>query len=583
MCGIAGIFGAVGAERRVAAMLELQRHRGPDGASWHASPRGRAVLGHNRLAVIDLSEGGRQPMASPDGRRSIVFNGEIYNYLELARELGGPAAFRSKSDTEVLLAAYDAWGPACLDRLVGMFAFAIWDEREQTLWAARDRFGVKPLYWAAGDAGELVIGSEIKALHAAGVPAEPDEEVWAAYLGSGASDFSERTFWNGVSALPPGHTLSWSAGGVRIARWYDLAERVGPETDVRAEKEVVDEYRALLASSVALRFRSDVPVAVNLSGGLDSSTLLGVLQEVRGADDDVFAFTFSTGDARYDELPWVRAMLARTRHPHVECRLDASDVPELAVSVADAEDEPFGGIPTLAYARLFEIARSRGVVVLLDGQGMDEQWAGYDYYRAPQGAPLVQGTRDSPVRPETLRPEFRAAALPFAPPAPFPDRLRNLQYRDARYSKIPRALRFNDRASMRSSTELREPFLDHRLFELAFRQPAERKVGAGEGKRLLRSIAGALLPGEVAHAPKRALQTPQREWLRGPLRGWAEDRIEGALSGFAESWLDRAAVRRAWAAYLRGESDNSFYVWQWINLGLLSERGASVLRPAVNA
>jgi asparagine synthase (glutamine-hydrolysing) len=275
-------------------------------------------------------------------------------------------------------------------------------------------------------------------------------------------------------------------------------------------------------------------------------------------------------------------MLERTRHPHVDCRLEARDVPALAVSVADAEDEPFGGLPTLAYARLFEEARRRGVLVLLDGQGMDEQWAGYDYYRG-SGAPLVQGTAHTPVRPECLVPEFRARAIPPEFPAPFPDRLRNLQYRDARYSKIPRALRFNDRVSMRSSTELREPFLDHRLFELALRQPAARKIEGDRGKVLLRRIAAPLLPGRVVEAPKRPLQTPQREWLRGELAGWATECIEAALAARGGEWLDAGAVRSAWADYRQGASDNSFFVWQWIGLGLLAERGAADRRPAVSA
>ena len=584
MCGIAGIFGAERAERRLVAILESQSHRGPDGTGLWSSPGGRAVLGHNRLAIIDLSDAGRQPMASADGSRQLSFNGEIYNYREIARELESRTAFRTRTDTEVLLAAYDAWGPACLDRFLGMFAFLLWDDRERTLWAVRDRFGVKPLYYATGSAGELVVASEIKAIHAAGIPREPDAGSWITHLATGASDFSDRTFWGGVSALPPGHGLSWKNGRTTVAPWYDLAERAA-DLDLRPAGEVEEEYRSLLSDAVALRFRSDVPVGINLSGGLDSSTLLGVVQEVRGEDDDVQAFTFTTGDPRYDETPWVRAMLERTRHPFVECRLEARDVPDLAASVAEFEDEPFGGIPTLAYARLFERARASGVTVLLDGQGMDEQWAGYDYYRGDAASPVVQGSRDLPVRADCLRPDARAILRSFAPPAPFPDRLRNLQYRDARFAKIPRALRFNDRASMRSSIELREPFLDHRLFELAFRQPPERKIAEGTGKWLLRKIVAPLLPAGVVEAPKRPVQTPQREWLRGELRPWAGAVIESALAGVAGEWLDPAAVRRAWSDYLRGESDNSFFVWQWIGIGLLSlgrESGAT-FRKAVSA
>ena len=183
----------------------------------------------------------------------------------------------------------------------------------------------------------------------------------------------------------------------------------------------------------------------------------------------------------------------------------------------------------------------------------------------------VQGSRDRPVRPECLVPEFRALAEPFTPPKPFPDALRNLQYRDVRYTKIPRALRFNDRISMMHSTELREPFLDHRLFELALRQPQQRKIRDGTHKWLLRKIARDLLPQRVVEAPKRPLQTPQREWFRGPLRGWAKEMIESALTRWGGVWLDAHEVRKQWQTYLQGQSDNSFYVWQWVNLGLISQ------------
>jgi len=255
----------------------------------------------------------------------------------------------------------------------------------------------------------------------------------------------------------------------------------------------------------------------------------------------------------------------------VVCELRPEDVPALAASIQAHQSEPFGGLPTVAYAVVHDRARAEGVIVLLDGQGMDEQWAGYDYYAAELNggsANIVQGTRQSPVRPECLTPEFRALAQPLHAPEPFPDRLRNRQYRDTRYTKIPRALRFNDRISMRASTELREPFLDHRLFERALRQPPERKISGGVRKRMLRNIAARLLPSGIAEAPKRPLQTPQREWLSGPLRDWANDHIEMALGEYKSEWFEPAAVRDAWLDYLTGSSDNSFYIWQWISLGL---------------
>jgi len=202
---------------------------------------------------------------------------------------------------------------------------------------------------------------------------------------------------------------------------------------------------------------------------------------------------------------------------------------------------------------------------------MDEQWAGYDYYRhgdSTSGASLVQGTSTSPVRPECLAPEFAALAEPFQAAQPFSDRLRNLQYRDAIYTKIPRALRFNDRVSMRSSRELREPFLDHRLFELALRQPARRKIQGGNGKWMLREIAKDLAPDSLAVAPKRPVQTPQREWLRGPLADWAKSLVDEAVAVAGGGWLDSACVSEQWERFRRGDGENSFFVWQWVNLGL---------------
>ena len=590
MCGISGIAGGTWARASLDAMVAAQAHRGPDATGIHEDPLRRAGLGHNRLSIIDLSEAGRQPMATADGRYWIVFNGEIYNYLELRAELAD-YPFRTRTDSEVALAAYARWGAGCLDRFLGMFALLIWDERDGVLFAARDRFGVKPLHYHLGADGRLLVASEIKALHAAGAPAAPDAEAWSTYLTSGQSDHGDGTFWRGIRQVPAGHALTWRAGSARVECWYDFAERVGTDYDARPLETVEDEYRSLLVESVRLRFRADVPVGINLSGGLDSSTLLGVVQAVQGPESDVLAFTFATGDPRYDETPWVEQMLARTRHPSVVARLRPEDVPELARSVQRAEDEPFGGLPTLAYARLFETARERGVTVLLDGQGMDEQWAGYDYYRDSDGAAgPVQGTTARALRPDCLTPEFRAAARPFEPPARFPDRLRRLQHRDIRYLKIPRALRFNDRASMRASRELREPFLDHRLVELAFRQPPDRKISGSTQKWMLRRVARQLLPEGVVEAPKRPLQTPQREWLRGELAGWAGDCVEAALAAHGGAWLDASAVRAAWTQYVREGGDNSFAQWQWINLGLMAQATATtesapaaVLRPGVSA
>jgi asparagine synthase (glutamine-hydrolysing) len=579
MCGISGIVGEGSQSDHIKLMLARQHHRGPDDHGFYLDREHGAVLGHNRLSIIDLSPAGHQPMTNREGSLWIVFNGEIYNYRELRRELNA-YPYGSQTDTEVILAAYEKWGEDCLSHFIGMFSFAIWDAARQTLFAARDRFGVKPFYYEASPSGDhLRFASEIKSLHALGIPRDPDLVSWATYLSCGLYDHSERTFWKGISSLPAGHALRWRRNqGFSLWKWYDLSQRVGSEEDLRTELEVKEEYRALLEENIRLRFRSDVPVGINLSGGLDSALLLGLVQQVQGAESDINVFTFITGDPRYDELPWVSQMLDQTRHPHHVCRLTLEELPLLTAEVQKHQDEPFGGFPTLAYSKVFQRARELGVLVLLDGQGIDEQWAGYDYYASARdsvrktNAPVgfVQGSKSPGTRPACLLPGFRKLAQPSLPEGRPEDSLRDFQFRDALFTKIPRALRFNDRISMQHSTELREPFLDHRLFELALRQPMSRKIRNGTHKWLVRSIARELLPSAVVDAPKRPVQTPQREWLRGPLKQWAKDCIDAALGFAGGCWLNSEKVRSEWQAYQDRGSDNSFFIWQWISVAQLA-------------
>lgn len=577
MCGISGIIGRDWERPQLERMVDALRHRGPDARSVfmaagdERSPGQMVGLGHNRLSIIDTTPGGLQPMTSADGRLRIVFNGEIYNHPELRAELGD-YPFRGRTDTEVILAAWGRWGEAALHRLIGMFAFLIWDRQTGRLIAARDRFGVKPLYYHLRADGTLFAASEIKALQRVGLGMTPAPRTWANYLANGTMESGSETFWEAIHALPAGHRLIWAGGQVEISKWYDLAAQTGAAEDSRPVSEVAAEYEALLRESVRLRFRSDLPVAINLSGGIDSSLLLALVDEEAAPDAAIEAFTFVTGDPNYDELPWVEGMLARSGRRPIVCALSAAEVPALAHAVQSAADEPFGGLPTIAYARLFAEAQRRGLRVLLDGQGMDEQWAGYDYYRNEAGQPVIQGSRDPATFATGLLPEFRALANDTARADCYPDRLRNLQYRDITQTKLPRALRFNDRISMRASTELREPFLDHRLVELALRQPAARKVEprpGGQGKILLRQMAARLVPADLALAPKRAVQTPQREWLRGPLRPWATEMIEAALDFGSGDWFDAPAIRRQCQKFFDGEGDNSFFLWQMISAGMI--------------
>lgn len=577
MCGIGFIYGTDAAMPALARMAAAMAHRGPDDCGQApVGTRPGAGLVHMRLSILDLSPAGHQPMTSPDGRFTIAFNGEIYNYLELRAELSG-YPFRSRTDTEVILAAYERWGRACLDRFIGMFAFVIWDANENRLWAARDRFGVKPLYYHLSLGGSLFLASEIKALHAAGVPAQPDAASWAAYLTRGLYDHTEATFWKGIRSLPPGAEMTWSgAGEPEIRRWYDLAAVAGAESDRRPDDAVADELLGLLEDSVRLRFRADVPVGICLSGGLDSSLLLGLVHRIQGADSAVEAFSFHCGDPAYDETPWIESMLRATRHPWNLCRLDAARVPELATAVQRHQDEPYGGLPTLGMACVHERAKARGVTVLLDGNGIDEAWGGYDYYARASTVDAARGPVQGVAHPSAwpkglLNPDFAALAPQWTPPIVCDDPVRNLQYRDIRHAKIPRALRFNDRVSMMFSRELREPFLDHRIVELGLRQPADRKIRGGQGKWLVRRVAERLIPATLSHAPKRPVQTPQREWLRGPLAAWVRGRVEAGLAAWGRTWLDARVVRTFMDEQVERGGDNSFPVWQLVSLGLAAE------------
>ncbi len=560
MCGISGIIGPDSQASQLEAMVEAQHHRGPDARGYFVETN-VAGLGHNRLSIIDLSEAGNQPMRSADGHLVMVFNGEVYNYLELKAQLEHCYTFRTQSDSEVVLAAYQHWGANCLDKFNGMFAFAIWDRHHRKLFAGRDRFGVKPFHYGIKD-GCFCFASEIKALWAAGFPKKANEPVWAGYLAYGTYGMPDETFWEGIQQLPGGHYLIWQDGHLSVHRWYDFVSRVEDIPSNLIEEDVSAQWTALAQESVRLRFRSDVPVGFNLSGGLDSSLLLALVHHQFPNDRKIEAFTFYTGDERYDELPWVEEMIKMTSFLLNPVRLSVEEVPELAEQVSRFEDEPYGGIPTLAYSKIFQEARKRGIIVLLDGQGMDEAWAGYDYYLNKTGL-LVQASASSPVRPECLTPDFRALAQKPDFPKPFKNDLQNLQYRDLFYTKIPRALRFNDRISMMHSTELREPLLDHRMVELAFSMPKEMKIKDGQQKWLARQIVQGYLPGKVSLAPKRPVQTPQREWLGERLRDWALN----SVLVFSEMPISQPTeVKAVWNAFEGGKLDNTFWLWQWINL-----------------
>jgi len=563
MCGIIGILGHNSPTSHLDKMLEAQAHRGPDNTGIFIEKN--IALGHNRLAIIDCSPEADQPFHNSDSRYTIVFNGEIYNYIELRKELETVVPFRTQSDTEVLLAAYQVWGPDCLSRLNGMFAFAIWDKQEEILFAARDRFGVKPFYYSQ-HLGAFYFASEPKSLFAAGISQKPNEGVWATYFAYGSYGGPGETFWSTIHQLPGGYYMTVKASKVEVNRWYNFEKRTKQYDQKLGLEEVKEQYLQLLDDSINLRFRADVPIGFNVSGGVDSSALLALVNR-RPDSKHIKAYTFYTGDAHYDELPWVKEVIGLTKNPLIPVKLDAGKVSVLAKDLALKQDEPYGGLPTIAYGELFKKARSQGIKVLLDGQGMDEQWAGYDYYRNSSGS-VVQGVKKSPFRPQVLKSSFLEKAQKPIYPQPFENRVLNLQYRDLFYTKIPRALRFNDRVSMAASTELREPFLDYRLVEFAFAQPLDYKIKNDVQKYVLRQIVSEHLTDTVTYAPKRPLQTPQREWLAMALKPWVTQKVEELKS---YPWFDADQLTKELNAYFNGDQDSSFHIWQWVNTALLLE------------
>ena len=564
MCGIAGIVSGQPAKDKLWRMLEKQAHRGPDHTGMFLD-EGFAAIGHNRLSIIDLSAAANEPFPDTSGRYHLSFNGEIYNYLELKQELKDSYDFRTHSDTEVLMAAYIKWGKNCLHRLNGMFAFAIWDRQEKKLFAARDRFGVKPFYYSM-EKDSLYFASELKSLREVLDRNQPNEKVWANYFSFGSYGMPDETFYTDLQQLPGGHLLEFAEGKLRSESWYDFPSRVAEIPTDLDFVEAKNHYLQLLKNSIALRFRADVPVAFNLSGGVDSSLLLALVNLFEDKKN-INAYTFYTGDPRYDELPWVEQMIATTGNPLKRIRFGAGEVEAATAFLSGLQDEPFGGIPTLAYSAIFRQARKEGIKVLLDGQGMDEQWAGYDYYLETEpSSNTIQGVgRQDPFKTNVLSVDLAALASRPVYPEPFSSSLQNKQYRDLFFTKIPRALRFNDRSSMANGTELREPFLDHRLVEFAVAQPRDFKIRDKVQKFMLREILKELAPDGISTAPKRALQTPQREWLGGELKDFTQSMLEELRVSPVAHWFDHKEIEREWKDYLKGENQSSFHLWQWIN------------------
>ena len=621
MCGIAGIFDTRGfapvEPARIVAMLAAAPHRGPDGrGTWTAPGIG---LGHLRLAIIDIA-GSPQPMASSDGQVMLVFNGEIYNFRELRRELqAGGAMFHTDGDSEVIIAAWQRWGIDCLSRLHGMFAFALYDLRQRTLLLARDRLGVKPLIMATLADGRVLFASELKQLLAHGeIAREIDPLAVEDFMAWGYVP-DTRSILRGVEKLAAGHYRLLRHGQPPAAPvpWWDVsfADRASGTPAALGE-----ELLHHLQMAVTSRMTADVPLGAFLSGGVDSSAVVAMM--AGASTDPVKTCSIGFDVAALDETAYADRIAAQFRTEHYRRMVGSDDFAAIDTLVA-MFDEPFADASALPTWRVCQLAREH-VTVALSGDGADEAFAGYrrltfhhreDRVRArlPQGLrrglfgglgtiyPAL-GWAPRPLRAKTtlqnlaLNSEdayarsvsvtradarnalysdtFRRLRGDYRAETPMIDQMRNAparsgldraQYADLKWYLPGDILTKVDRASMAVSLEAREPLLDHRLIEFAARLPENLRVRGTTGKWLLKQVMRPALPHDVLFRPKMGFVTPIAAWLRGPLadaaRGIAD---QGALA--ATGWFEPAGVAALVDAHLSGRADTSRTLWQLLML-----------------
>jgi asparagine synthase (glutamine-hydrolysing) len=566
MCGLLAIYDPRAVATRAAdGALALLAHRGPDARAVWTNSEGTLALGHARLKILDLRDVANQPMQSPDGRYVFIFNGEIVNFRALRAAYRGPWTFRTSGDTEIFLASLAAGGTDALHDAAGMFAFVLFDREQQTLQFVRDRFGIKPLYITRLPDGGFAVASEIPPLLKLRGSAEPDCDVIRTYLETGLYDFGQRTFFAGIESLPPGceGILNMRDGTFRVSRWYDLARAVRPNVG-QTRKELVEQGRSLVRTAVRDHLVSDVAVGLNVSGGVDSSVLVRAALEVQ-TELHVFTQDF---EPPYSEFDWVKKVSnGTTLH---RCALSSEDIRAVLDETVKAQAEPFGGVTVAGYDALYRSAAEEGITVLLDGNGVDEVFLGYDKYKVPQAGAGRSIDGSSGLSPDAIGPLLRERAQCLSGDnisVGGGDPARLEATRDLLSEKIPRGLRFNDRMSMKRSRELRVPFLDHRIVEFGFGVPTSEHLCGGHTKSLFREIAETFVPQDLAWAKKRSVQSPQREWLADDWRGLVEGIIE-SRSFRERGWIDTDVARERYREYREGKKDNSFFVWQWINLEL---------------
>jgi asparagine synthase (glutamine-hydrolysing) len=621
MCGITGIFDTRGAHPVDADVLrrmnDSQQHRGPDEGSLHIEPG--LGFGHRRLSVIDIATG-QQPMFNEDGSVAVVFNGEIYNYAALIPELQAAGhVFKTKSDTEVIVHAWEQWGEACVERFRGMFAFALWDRNRQTLFLARDRLGVKPLYYALLADGTLLFGSELKSLMAfhgrggAGLRRDIDPLALEEYFALGYVA-EPRTIFRGALKLPPAHTLCLRRGqpAGEPRRYWDVRFTLG---STLSEEDACEELRHRLQESVRLRMIAEVPLGAFLSGGVDSSAVVQAMAGI--AEGPVNTCSIAFDDPAFNESAFAQQVADRyaTRHRVETVRSDDFDLVDI---LADLYDEPFADPSAIPAFRVSQMAR-RHVTVALSGDGGDEVFGGYRRYRMhlmeermrarlPEGlrrplfnlmgrlypkadwAPQMLRAKTSlqgmarnsleayghtvSVIREPLRSQLYSASLRrelggytamevfkrHAARADTEDPLALVQYLDMHTYLVGDINTKVDRASMAHSLEVREPLMDHELVEWAATLPSSFKLRGGNGKAFFKKAMEPRLPHEVLYRPKMGFSVPLKRWFRGPLRGRLRQALlDGALA--QSGYLDTAVVRRLVDEHEAGSHDHAIPLW----------------------
>ena len=595
------------------------------GLEAHLAQPARVAMGHRRLSIIDVSAGGHQPMCSADRRHWIIYNGEIYNYPELREELKAVGhVFRTASDTEVILAAYERWGASCPHRLNGMFSFVLYDRAREKLVAARDRFGVKPLYYWISPSGLIAFSSEIKQFAVLpGWRARMNGQRAYDFLNWALIDHTDETLFEGVFQLPAGSMLEIDlargastapkAGGrLPTQRWY----RVEPRPYSGSLEDAAREFRRLLVDSVRLRLRADVPVGSCLSGGLDSSSIVCIMNELlRAQDAHALQKTFSacSAIARFDEREFIEEVVRSTgTDAHYVCPSLDELFPALD-RITWHQDEPFGSTSIYAQWNVFKLAAGNQVKVMLDGQGADEQLAGYQNYFAARFGGLLRDLRLielaremraadrvhrytlswgmkqalNNVLPEYLRQPLRRLAgkpgietswfdlgrLGAVPRDPFlaaggakAASVREMSLAQLSATSLPMLLHWEDRDSMAHSIEARVPFLDYRLVEFVLGLPDEHKIGGGMTKRVLREAMRGLLPERVrTRVDKMGFVTPEEFWVREENPG----RFRAALAEAID--LSHGIIRKDVMSLLErtiaGKEPYSYLVWRCISFG----------------